>query len=186
MALRLKGQTSGSVQLDVPAAVSGGDVSLTLPNGTGSANQFLKNGSAAGTLEYSSIVEDGSGNITATGTAEFGGVLSVNRTNSGDGCFHAKLNGTTKASIASDGSATFTGAVTSTTTAKAWVNFNGTGTVAIRASHNVGSITDNGTGSYTVNFTTAMTDANYVCVVNASNEDDVSNLNPPAGVDRLA
>jgi hypothetical protein len=45
--------------------------------------------------------------------------------------------------------------------AKAWVNFNGTGTVAIRASLNVSSITDNGTGDYTVNFTTAMTDANY-------------------------
>lgn len=45
--------------------------------------------------------------------------------------------------------------------AKAWVNFNGTGTVAIRRSFNVSSITDNGTADYTVNFTTAMTDANY-------------------------
>ena len=44
---------------------------------------------------------------------------------------------------------------------RAWVNFNGTGTVAIRASGNVTSITDNGTGLYTVNFTTAMPDANY-------------------------
>jgi len=46
-------------------------------------------------------------------------------------------------------------------TAKAWVNFDGTGTVAIRSSGNVSSITDNGTGDYTVNFTNAMTDANY-------------------------
>ena len=45
--------------------------------------------------------------------------------------------------------------------ARAWVNFNGTGTVAIRGSGNVTSITDNGTGDYTVNFTTAMPDANY-------------------------
>jgi hypothetical protein len=45
--------------------------------------------------------------------------------------------------------------------ARAWVNFNGTSTVAIRASGNVTSITDNGTGDYTVNFTTAMSDANY-------------------------
>lgn len=45
--------------------------------------------------------------------------------------------------------------------ARAWVNFNGTGTVAIRASGNVSSITDNGTGTYTVNFTTAMPDTNY-------------------------
>jgi hypothetical protein len=45
--------------------------------------------------------------------------------------------------------------------AKAWVNFNGTGTPAIRAAFNVTSITDNGTGDYTVNFTTALADANY-------------------------
>lgn len=44
---------------------------------------------------------------------------------------------------------------------KAWVNFNGTGTVAIRASFNVSSITDNGTGDYTVNFTNALADANF-------------------------
>ena len=50
---------------------------------------------------------------------------------------------------------------------RAWVNFNGTGTPAIRASGNVSSITDNGTGDYTVNFTTAMPDANY-SMVNAS------------------
>jgi hypothetical protein len=45
---------------------------------------------------------------------------------------------------------------------RAWVNFNGTGTVAIRASGNVSSITDNGTGIYTINFTEAMTDINFV------------------------
>jgi len=45
--------------------------------------------------------------------------------------------------------------------ARAWVNFNGTGTVAIRASGNVSSITDNGVGTYTVNFTNAMPDVNY-------------------------
>ena len=47
---------------------------------------------------------------------------------------------------------------------RAWVNFNGTGTVAIRASGNVTSITDNGTGNYSVNFTTAMPDTNYAAV----------------------
>lgn len=47
------------------------------------------------------------------------------------------------------------------TLCRAFCNFNGTGTVAIRASFNVTSITDNGTGDYTVNFTTAMPDANY-------------------------
>jgi len=47
---------------------------------------------------------------------------------------------------------------------KAWVNFNGTGTPAIRASFNVSSITDNGTGDYTINFTNSLTDANYCSV----------------------
>jgi hypothetical protein len=56
-------------------------------------------------------------------------------------------------------------------TAKAWVNFNGTGTVAIRGSGNVSSITDNGAGNYTVNFTTAMTDANYATTGTAGFDD---------------
>jgi hypothetical protein len=47
---------------------------------------------------------------------------------------------------------------------RAWVNFNGTGTVAIRQSGNVSSITDNGTGDYTVNFSTSMPDSNYSVV----------------------
>ena len=45
--------------------------------------------------------------------------------------------------------------------AKAWVNFNGTGTVAIRDNLNVGSITDNGTGNYTINFTSNMANTNF-------------------------
>jgi hypothetical protein len=53
---------------------------------------------------------------------------------------------------------------------RAWVNFNGTGTVAIRASGNVSSITDNGTGRYTINLTTSMTDANYAIVGAARSE----------------
>ena len=62
-----------------------------------------------------------------------------------------------------DGNGTETG-----TLCRAWVNFNGTGTVAIRASFNVSSITDNGTGDYTINFTTAMPDANYNIVASAN------------------
>ncbi len=47
---------------------------------------------------------------------------------------------------------------------KAWVNFNGQGTVAIRASYGVSSISDLGLGNFTINFTTAMVDANYSAV----------------------
>ena len=68
-----------------------------------------------------------------------------------------------------------TGAITSPTAAKAWVNFDGTGTVAIRDSFNVSSITDNGTGDYTVNFTNAMSDGNYaICATRSQN----GNTNP--------
>jgi len=54
-------------------------------------------------------------------------------------------------------------------TAKAWVNFNGDGTVAIRDNFNVSSITDNGTGDYTVTFTTAMASADY-CVTGGASD----------------
>jgi len=52
---------------------------------------------------------------------------------------------------------------------RAWVNFNGTGTIAIREDGNVSSITDSGTGNYIVNFATAMPDANYVAVHGTGN-----------------
>jgi hypothetical protein len=60
--------------------------------------------------------------------------------------------------------------------AKAWVNFNGTGTVAIRASLNVSSITDNGTGDYTVNFATAMSDINYTPVISSSRQSEINTI----------
>lgn len=63
------------------------------------------------------------------------------------------------------------------TLCRAWVNFNGTGTVAIRGSFNVSSITDNGTGDYTVNFTTALADANYACVMTVGAFSDVNDTN---------
>lgn len=68
---------------------------------------------------------------------------------------------------------------------RAWVNFNGTGTVAIRGSGNVSSITDNGTGDYTLNFTTALTDTNYAPVISSNNiasNASVSNNNDYASV----
>jgi len=58
---------------------------------------------------------------------------------------------------------------------RAWVNFNGTGTVAIRGSFNVSSITDNGTGNYTVNFTTAITDVNYAVSATSTLRTGISN-----------
>jgi len=56
--------------------------------------------------------------------------------------------------------------------AKAWIKFNGVGTVSIYSSFNVNSLTDNGTGDYNMNFSTAMSDANY-CVVSSGSESGV-------------
>ena len=101
-------------------------------------------------------------NAAGTGAPDFPNGLTSNS--------NAVLNSSSSlpaANITGDvAAARITGALNATGSApiyacRAWVNFNGTGTVAIRASGNVSSITDNGTGNYTVNFTTAMPDANY-------------------------
>ena len=70
--------------------------------------------------------------------------------------------------VVSDNFETSTGAIpqlggadVTTRLCSAWVNFDGTGTVAIRSSYNISSITDNSVGNYTINFTSAMSDANY-------------------------
>jgi hypothetical protein len=78
----------------------------------------------------------------------------------------SSADGTERMRIASDGtiSTTIGSTLYGAYSARAWVNFNGTGTVAIRQSRNVSSITDNNTGDYTVNLTTAMPDGEYSAV----------------------
>jgi hypothetical protein len=66
------------------------------------------------------------------------------------------------------GSATVPSETVINGSAKLWVSFNGSGTVAIRASFNVSSITDVGTGQYTINFTTALADANYAVALSTT------------------
>ena len=65
--------------------------------------------------------------------------------------------------------------------AKAWVNFNGSGTVAIRQDFNVNSITDNTTGDYTVNFSNALSDANY-CPIFGCEQYDAGSANYTTGI----
>jgi hypothetical protein len=88
--------------------------------------------------------------------------------------------GTARATITSGGNLQFDSGYGSVATAygcRAWVNFNGTGTVAIREDGNVSSITDGGTGSYTVNFTTAMPDANYATLFTPGGQETTSTGN---------
>jgi len=68
-------------------------------------------------------------------------------------------------------------AITSTNTAKAWVNFDGTlaSPITPRAQYNVSSVTKSGTGAYTINFATPMADANYVFVSGAMNRQNSGN-----------
>ena len=66
-----------------------------------------------------------------------------------------------------DGVDVGTGGISQARIAKAWINFNGSGTVAIRDSYNFSSLTDDGTGLYKANFSTVMSDTNYSFVAEA-------------------
>jgi hypothetical protein len=92
------------------------------------------------------------------------GTAIMNSTGSGSNAIAFNTENTERVRITSTGLLQFNSGYGSVATAygcRAWVNFNGTGTVAIRASGNVSSIGDNGTGNYTINFSTAMPDVNY-------------------------
>ena len=88
--------------------------------------------------------------------------------NDGNVRFRVAPSGTADAAISWNTAMTITndGRGLSEFTAKAWVNLNGTGTPAIRSSHNISSITDNGTGDYIPVFAVAMSNANYAAVAN--------------------
>lgn len=114
--------------------------------GAGTGSGTVTSVSGTGTVSGLTLT----GTVTTSGSLTLGGTLSV-----------AAL------STASGSAPSYS--------ARAWVNFNGTGTVAIRASGNVSSITDNGAGDYTINFTTAMADVDYAVVANAAPSDNQRN-----------
>ena len=117
----------------------------------------IKTGTGSGTT---AISIDASQNVTIAGTLNAGAITNTTGSFSGNLSFNS---GYGSAAVAYG--------------CRAWVNFNGTGTPAIRASGNVSSITDNGTGDYTVNFTTAMPDVNYCHNVSASFSETASGFN---------
>ena len=88
-------------------------------------------------------------------TSNFTPPTTAHSTSAGDVNKHIVVNSD------ADGVAIGTGGINQARIAKAWVNFNGTGTVAIRSSYNVSSITDSSAGTYVVNLSTATADANY-------------------------
>jgi hypothetical protein len=112
----------------------------------------------ATSLSGAGILFEGINSLNGHGTISF---LSAPDTNTGSATPLERMR------IDSSGNLKFNSGYGSVATAygcRAWVNFNGTGTVAIRASGNVTSITDNGVGDYTLNFTNALPDANYSLV----------------------
>jgi len=97
-------------------------------------------------------------------TSSFTPPTTAHLTSAGDVNKQILINST------ADGVAIGTGGINQARISKAWVNFNGTGTVAIRDSYNVSSITDNGTGDYSVVFSTAMSNANYCTNMNSGDK----------------
>jgi hypothetical protein len=162
-------KTTGSNdgQLALQTTTSGGTATTAMTIDT-SQNVGIGTSSPARRLDVRGglgmqVNEDGAGTKVITLRSDFAGAgPAVNVTTNDPLLF--LTNNTEQARITAAGLFQFNSGYGSVATAygcRAWVNFNGTGTVAIRASGNVSSITDNGTGEYTVNITTAMPDANY-------------------------
>jgi hypothetical protein len=152
--LILNGSTSGSVTLSSPAV--SGTTTLTLPTTSGTVVVT----SGAQTIEFA----DGSAStpsITNSGDTNTGIFFSAADT------IDFAEGGTACGQFDSSANFKFNSGYGSVETAygcRAWINFDGTGTPAIVGSGNISSITDNGAGDYTLNFTTSMPDANYTAV----------------------
>jgi len=147
--------TVGTAQLGTITNIASGNSSLTLQTGSSPTTAVT-----IGTDQRAAFV---------AGTAALPAITTTGDTNTG--IFFSAADtidfaegGTAVGQFDSSANFKFNSGYGSVATAygcRAWVNFNGQGTVAIRASGNVSSITDNGTGDYTVNFTSAMPDVNY-------------------------
>jgi len=190
--VKIQGHASGTGVITVTAPNTSTDRTITLPDATGT----LLNSDGSG-ANLTSLPADATkvplaggtmtGNLGIGGTADSGKQLHIE----GDGTDvgitlkdtagvqYSIKSDANNFTIRSDSAAvdrltiTADGRGLSQFTAKAWINFNGTGTIAIRDSHNISSIVDGGTGYYTVNIDVDMANANYALSV-ASGRNDTS------------
>ena len=135
-------------------AATGDDTNIDLRLNTKGTGGVVFNAGAVGTPSITTTGDTNTGIFfSAADTIDFaeGGVATGQFDSSGNFKFNSGF-----------------GSVATAYGVRAWVNFNGTGTIAIREDGNVTSLIDNGTGDYRVNFTTAMPDANYSVVCSGS------------------
>jgi hypothetical protein len=175
--IKLQGHASGSGIITLTAPNTSTDRTITLPDGDvtlGAATPSIVDGgnATAMTIDSSENVGIGvaspdsklhvfNGEASITADADADDIIVEN--NGACGITIGSANNSTGSIRFADNSQSRTsdGRGLSQFTAKAWVNFNGSGTVAIRDSHNVSSITDRGTGQYSVNFSNALDSADY-------------------------
>ncbi|MCA6392161.1 MAG: hypothetical protein IM607_12305, partial [Cytophagales bacterium] len=182
--------TGGITQLTGDVTASGtGSVVTTIANGAVTQAKL-----AAGSVHTAKIedlavttIKIADANVTLAKIANVGSGVVLGRSTAGSGVLEelttlpavngSNLTNLNGANIATGNiaAARIANALNASGTAplyacRAWVNFNGTGTVAIRAAGNVSSITDNGVGDYTVNFTTAMPTADYAAIATTGDQ----------------
>jgi hypothetical protein len=175
MAIILNGTTGPN--FDAGQRITGDFSNATVANRVGLQTSTANEGTLVPFLPNGTAVTSGIecyANSDPTNSSLFTFRVSANGLNNniisgatGTGTFlpiNISVGGTARAIFQTNGDFQFNSGYGSVATAygcRAWVNFNGTGTVAIRASGNVTSITDNGTGQFVINFATAMPDVNY-------------------------
>jgi hypothetical protein len=134
--------------------------SVTIPSGASIAGYLTAATAAATYPTQTGGSASGTWGINITGSASSAATATTASSCSGNAASATTASSCSGNAATANALSTTSGSAPSYS-ARAWVNFNGTGTVAIRSSGNVSSITDNGVGDYTVNFSTAMPDANY-------------------------
>jgi hypothetical protein len=159
------GTSSPTQKLDINGNVAAGILKQNTP--TNAYNNFYTNGGTTTNSGFTGVFNSSGTRIAYLGFWDSNNIVHMTEAAYG---ITFGTNSVEQVRISSAGVFSFNSGYGSVAVAygcRAWVNFNGTGTVAIRASGNVTSITDNGVGKYTVNFTSAMPDANYTPVVSA-------------------